>query len=74
MMFLVECDIFVPIPPFHLTIIVRCLQLSFCIYGMLGHMIRAEKKLVDVKEYSSTILCTLPLFYIAIFVSVCEHL
>ena len=37
MTFLVECDIFVPIPPFPLTIIVRGLQLSFCFCSLPGH-------------------------------------
>ena len=39
----VECDIIVPILPFILTIIVWDLQISFCLCGRHGHVIRAEK-------------------------------
>ena len=72
-LFLVECNILIPIPPFHLTIKVRGLQLSFCIFGLPGHMIRAEELLVGIKEHSLAILCTLSLFHIDICIHVLEY-
>ena len=74
MLFFVECDALVPIPPFHLIIIKRGLQLSSCICGLHDHMVSAKKTLVDVKERNLTILCTLPLFLIDVCIHVHEHL
>ena len=48
-LFFVEDDIFVPVPCLSLTIIMGVLQLSFCIYGLPGHMVRAKKLLMDVE-------------------------
>ena len=52
-LFSVECHVLVPILPFPLIIIVRGLQLSFCFCGLPGHMVRAKKLLLDVKDYST---------------------
>ena len=73
-LFLVECNIRVPISSFLCTIIMRVLQLSFCFCSLPGHIVRAKKLLLDVKEHSSIILHTLYLFYIYISVHVCENL
>ena len=48
-LFFVECDVLVPIPPFYLTVIVRGLQLSFCFCNVPDHVVGAKKLLVDVK-------------------------
>ena len=72
-MFLVKCDILVPIPSFPLTSIIRDLQLSFCFcfFCLPGHMVRAKILIVDVEQDSLTILHTLSLFHI--YICVCIH-
>ena len=71
-LFLVECVMLAPIQSFLLTIRVKVLQLSFC--SLPGHMVRAEKLLMDIKEHYSTILHTLPLFHVNICIHVHEYL
>ena len=61
MLLLVDCNILIPIPQLLLTIMVRVLQL--CICGMLGHIVRVKKLLMDIKKYCSTILYSLSLFH-----------
>ena len=39
------------------------LQLSFCFCSLSGHMVRAKKSFVNVKEHRSTILCIFPLLH-----------
>ena len=73
-MFLLKCIIPVPIPCFLLTIIVRVLQLSFYIHGLPSHMVRAEKLLLYVEKYCSTIMNTLSLFHRNMCIHVREQL
>ena len=73
-LFFVECNTHVPFPSFLLTIIMRSLQLSFCIYGKPDHMVKAEILLVDVEAHCLTILQILPLFHVNICIHVCEDL
>ena len=74
MLLFVDCDIFVSISSFPLTIIVRSLQLSFCFCGLPGHMARPKKLLMDANEYCLIILCLVSLFHIDISICVCDHL
>ena len=74
MLFFVEGDILVPILHLSLTIIMGVLQLSFCICGLPGHMVRAKKTLVDIKEHSLTVLCSFSLLHIDKSIHVCDHL
>ena len=59
---------------FSLTIIVGVLQLSFCLCGLSGYMIRTKKSVMDVEEYCSTILHPISMFHVDISMHVHEHL
>ena len=74
MLFLMLCDVLIPIPPFFLTIIVKNLQLSFSICGLPDHMVSTKKFLMDVKVHYLTILHTLLLLHVYICIHVCEDL
>ena len=63
---IVQENVLVQVPSFFLIIRVRSLQLSFCCCSLPGHMLKAKKSLMDIKEHSLTLLCTLSLFYIYI--------
>ena len=67
-------NILVTIPCLSLIIIMGVLQLSFYICVLHGHMIRAEKMLIDIKLNCLTVLHGLSLFHIDNSVGVCEHL
>ena len=73
-LFLVECNILVPIPSLHLSIIVSVLQLLLSFCRQSGHMVMAKKSLMDVEVHSLTILGALPLFHMYICIHVNKNL
>ena len=73
-LFLLECNILVPIPLFILTIIMRISQLSFCFFDLPDHMVGAKIWLMDIDEHSLTILHTLLLFHVYMSSHVHENL
>ena len=74
MLFFVEGNILVPVSHLSLAIIMVVTLLSFCICSLPGHIDRAKKLLMDVKEHSSTILHGFSAFCIDNSVHVYEHL